>query len=325
MSFLWNFFSSPSKDQEQEQEKVDSKKDVDINSFNFNDNFPKKKNQVLKENKNLINEFIDPFEEIQKQEPIKNKDDIFVIEPIEEIKKDDIKKNNIKKKEELDEPKEEIIKDIIKPENENLNEKKNIIQNSDNNNNTQHEIKKIKKKKGKKKEKKEEENKTLSLEITNDNSKSLLIMNKSESLQKNNQIIVEPKVQEENIKNINIILESPENNKNIILEGPENSPYQNGKFELSINYDNKDDLKPILKFITKIYHYNISQSDGEILCPYIWNKKNNEEENIKNIKTLLLRPDTRFPCSKFIKDEYYNNYQSYIEKAQNFTENYAMN
>ena len=77
-----------------------------------------------------------------------------------------------------------------------------------------------------------------------------------------------------------------------------------------------------MKFITKIYHYNITQIEGEILCPFIWNKNNNENENIKK---LLLRPDTRFPCSTFIKDEYYNNYPSYKEKAQKFTENYAMN
>ena len=87
----------------------------------------------------------------------------------------------------------------------------------------------------------------------------------------------------------------------------------------------KKQLKLILKFLTKIYHYNIAQKNGELLCPFVWNEKNNEEENIKNIKALLLRPDTRFPCSKFIKDEYYNNYPSYKEKAQKFTENYAMN
>ena len=111
----------------------------------------------------------------------------------------------------------------------------------------------------------------------------------------------------------------------IILEGPENSPYEKGKFEISIKYDKNGRYKPILNFLTKIYHYNVEQKNGQILCPFIWNKNKTEEENTNNLKALLLRPDTRFPCSKFIKDEYYNNYQSYKEKAQKFTENYAMN
>ena len=111
----------------------------------------------------------------------------------------------------------------------------------------------------------------------------------------------------------------------IILEGPENSPYEKGKFEISIKYDKNGRYKPILNFLTKIYHYNVEQKNGQILCPFIWNKNKTEEENTNNLKALLLRPDTRFPCSKFIKDEYYNNYPSYKEKAQRFTENYSMN
>ena len=111
----------------------------------------------------------------------------------------------------------------------------------------------------------------------------------------------------------------------IILEGPENSPYEKGKFEISIKYDKNGRYKPILNFLTKIYHYNVEQKNGQILCPFIWNKNKTEEENTNNLKALLLRPDTRFPCSKFIKDEYYNNYPSYNEKAQRFTENYSMN
>ena len=95
--------------------------------------------------------------------------------------------------------------------------------------------------------------------------------------------------------------------------------------QISLNCIKNDNSRKILKFITKIYHYNVTQKNGIVICPFIWNKNKTEEENIQNVKILLLRPDTRFPCSKFIKDEYYNNYPSYKEKAQRFTENYAMN
>ena len=227
--------------------------------------------------------------------------------------------NKIKIKEKPEQKNKEIIKEEKR--------EKEIIQTINNNTDSSHQTKKIvKKKKGAKgkitkvnKEdddtniNKEKQNILLNLEINKeDDSTTLLIPNKLDDSQQIKQIIPEQ------------VSKADSKNKKVILDGPKNSPYENGKFELSINYDNND-LKPILKFITKIYHYNITQIEGEILCPFIWNKNNSENENIKNIQTLLLRPDTRFPCSKFIKDEYYNNYQSYKEKAQKFTENYAMN
>ena len=306
MSFLLNFFYSP-KEQESKQEKHEEKNVPDLNDFAFDFDTDKKKEIKFKNDNNKNNTDSEPIEEI-----IKDEKNIIIEEKEEEKQKeqdkvDDNDNNNINKEKEKE---------------------KEEIQNN-NNENIQHHPKKVKKKKGTKGKKAKHENKEEKIiniikeektEITiqeknidaDDNTTKNIILEKADNPNQNNQII-EIQINKEDT-----------NNKKIILEGPENSPYENGKFELSINYEN-DNLKPILKFITKIYHYNIAQKNGEILCPFIWNKNNNEEENIKNIKTLLLRPDTRFPCSKFIKDEYYNNYQSYKEKAQKFTENYAMN
>ena len=306
MSFLLNFFYSP-KEQEPKQEKHEEKNVPDLNDFAFDFDTDKKKEIKFKNDNNKNNTDSEPIEEI-----IKDEKNIIIEEKEEEKQKeqdkvDDNDNNNINKEKEKE---------------------KEEIQNN-NNENIQHHPKKVKKKKGTKGKKAKHENKEEKIiniikeektEITiqeknidaDDNTTKNIILEKADNPNQNNQII-EIQINKED-----------KNNKKIILEGPENSPYENGKFELSINYEN-DNLKPILKFITKIYHYNIAQKNGEILCPFIWNKNNNEEENIKNIKTLLLRPDTRFPCSKFIKDEYYNNYPSYKEKAQKFTENYAMN
>ena len=306
MSFLLNFFYSP-KEQEPKQEKHEEKNVPDLNDFAFDFDTDKKKEIKFKNDNNKNNTDSEPIEEI-----IKDEKNIIIEEKEEEKQKeqdkvDDNDNNNINKEKEKE---------------------KEEIQNN-NNENIQHHPKKVKKKKGTKGKKAKHENKEEKIiniikeektEITiqeknidaDDNTTKNIILEKADNPNQNNQII-EIQINKEDT-----------NNKKIILEGPENSPYENGKFELSINYEN-DNLKPILKFITKIYHYNIAQKNGEILCPFIWNKNNNEEENIKNIKTLLLRPDTRFPCSKFIKDEYYNNYPSYKEKAQKFTENYAMN
>ena len=127
---------------------------------------------------------------------------------------------------------------------------------------------------------------------------------------------------EENYDELKINKKDPLHWKTAV-SGPENSPYEKGKFKFSINFEenkeNKSDKKPKIKFLTKIYHYNIKPNDGELLCPFIWNSNLSEEENLKNIKLLLNAPDSRYPCTKFIQEEYYNNYPKYKEKALKFS------
>ena len=133
------------------------------------------------------------------------------------------------------------------------------------------------------------------------------------------------KSKEKSVEDLTINKDDPLHWKGVVY-GPENSPYENGKYDISINFEeDKPDEKPKLQFLTKIYHYNINQNNGEIVCPHIWNKNSSEEENMKNIKLLMLAPDSRYPCSKFIQEEYYNNFPRYKEKALRFNEDYAMN
>ena len=111
-----------------------------------------------------------------------------------------------------------------------------------------------------------------------------------------------------------------------MVYGPENTPYEKGKFGVSINFEeNNPNERPKIQFLTKIYHYNVEQNNGYLLCPYIWNKDSSDEENLKKIKLLMSIPDSRYPFSKFIQEEYYNNFPKYKEKALRFTEDYAMN
>ena len=112
---------------------------------------------------------------------------------------------------------------------------------------------------------------------------------------------------------------------NSVVYGPENSPYDKGIFEILINFEKNKPDKPMIQFKTKIYHYNIKQNNGELVCPYIWNKKLSEKENLEKIKLLMTTPDSRYPCSYFIQEEYYNDFPAYKQKAMKFTEDYAMN
>ena len=360
MNYFLSFFGN-NKEKEKPKKNVDEKNIPDLNNYAFDFNVNDKKKETNQTKQNTINEHKttiniisnnnkddedEPLEEIIKKEPIEislNNNDNNIIKENIEPKKQVLTEVNPEKKEK----EEEVITEIILEKKEDKDN--NIIKDINENKEKKTKKKKIKKvKKGKteikeaqnlKNKEEEEERKIIILEekknedIINEN----IIQEKTENNKENNERKKEPislqEVNEKNEEKIEIIISQNDDNiieinnqneRKISLEGPENSPYENGHFEISINYDKATGVKPVIKFLTKIYHYNIAQKNGEVLCPFIWNENNNEEENIKNIKALLIRPDIRFPCSKFIKDEYYNNYPSYKEKAQRFTENYAM-
>ena len=336
---------------------VDKKQDENnIKQKNTNKNI----NTVIISSNNDKNDEDEPIEEIKKDTieiSLRNKDDNIIKENIEQ--KEQILNEDRQDKKEKENQKEEANAEIVLENKDNKdNKEKEIIKSGTENQpkkTKKKKIKKVKKDKTENKEDKnlnnkvEEEKKIVvleekkndeiiidnpTIEISNDNKQQ----DNKENNDNNNELISNQEERKKSDDKIEIIISRHEDNiieinepnldekaRKIAFEGPENSPYENGHFEISINYDSATDVKPVIKFLTKIYHYNISQKSGEVLCPFIWNQKNNEEENIKNIKALLLRPDTRFPCSRFIKDEYYNNYPTYKEKAQKFTENFAMN
>ena len=313
MNYIWKFFNSPKDEEKKKQPQKETKK-YDLSDFEFDYNpEPKKETKITKQKndikqtttiKNFINIDDEPIEEMKK--------DVIDI-PL--INKNNIKKENIEQKKENIEQKKEIIIEDIKE----IKEKEVIQKDNNDNSNQANLIKKTKRKKIKKVNNDKVNDKNITVKTEEHEEIKIIEENKLQP-NRNNEINPAQEIKEEiNINN------QEEKNQTIILDGPENSPYENGHFEVSINYDKDNKLKPVLKFLTKIYHYNISQKTGEILCPFIWNENKNEEDNIKNIKTLLIRPDTRYPCSKFIKDEYYNNYPTYKEKAQKLTEYYAMN
>ena len=71
---------------------------------------------------------------------------------------------------------------------------------------------------------------------------------------------------------------------NILLKGPKNSCYEKGKFKLLLEFpDNYPDEPPNIKFVTKIYHPNISIDDGTICV----SSKSTEWEQHKNLITVI--------------------------------------
>ena len=54
-------------------------------------------------------------------------------------------------------------------------------------------------------------------------------------------------------------------NWNVHLEGPAGSPYEGGRFTVSIDFSDNYPFKcPKVQFVTKIYHPNVKTDTGEI-------------------------------------------------------------
>ena len=115
---------------------------------------------------------------------------------------------------------------------------------------------------------------------------------------------------------------------NIIMKGPKKSCYENGIFQLSLifpkNYPNDP---PDIKFITKIFHPNISFDNG-IICVSSksseWEKNKNIINVIYSIYDLLKIPNLNHGLNKEALLLYQNDYNSFYQKAKEFTKKYAL-
>ena len=110
---------------------------------------------------------------------------------------------------------------------------------------------------------------------------------------------------------------------NVIIKGPNKSCYENGLFKLSLKFPPNYPIDPPdIKFVTKIYHPNISMKDGTICV----GSKSSEWENNKNIINviysiydLLKMPNTSHGLNKEALLLYQNDYESFKKKAKEFT------
>ncbi|KAM7539213.1 hypothetical protein Aperf_G00000051517 [Anoplocephala perfoliata] len=118
--------------------------------------------------------------------------------------------------------------------------------------------------------------------------------------------------------------------------GPEKSPYYGGIFCVSIDFPTDYPFKPpSVKFLTKIYHPNISRQ-GEI-CIDILTKKWSPALNITSgilvisvivlvllsICSLLDDPNPKSPLEVDVAKMFLTNHQKYLQTAREWTLKYA--
>ncbi|TRY52006.1 Ubiquitin-conjugating enzyme E2 [Cryptosporidium tyzzeri] len=112
-----------------------------------------------------------------------------------------------------------------------------------------------------------------------------------------------------------------------IIRGPIGTPYEGGIFQLDIIVPKEYPYEPPkVKFITRIWHPNISSQTGAICLDILkdaWSPALTLRTVMLSIQALLSSPEPNDPQDALVASLYKSDYQEYIETAKSWTQMYA--
>lgn len=111
----------------------------------------------------------------------------------------------------------------------------------------------------------------------------------------------------------------------IVFKGPPNTPYEDGHFQVELTFINYPFKVPKMKFITKIYHPNVTET-GEI-CeePFRdWSAQNKIVDALSILYQIVTKPDTSSPLREDVAKLYIDNPKSFEKEALNHTKTFAI-
>jgi len=128
-----------------------------------------------------------------------------------------------------------------------------------------------------------------------------------------------------NIK-IELIDESPFHLKGS-FPGPEGTPYEGGHFEVDIVIPTTYPFQPVkMKFITKVYHPNISSASGAICLDILkdaWSPVLTLKSTLISLQSLLCSPEPNDPQDAEVAKHFTASKGSFDETARYWTQIYA--
>ncbi|KAI9483155.1 MAG: hypothetical protein EXX96DRAFT_131957 [Benjaminiella poitrasii] len=111
------------------------------------------------------------------------------------------------------------------------------------------------------------------------------------------------------------------------ITGPPDTPYEGGIFLLDIQLNSNHPFKPPkIKFITKVYHPNVSSQTGAICLDVLnanWSPAMTLRITLMSIQALLESPDASSPQDYQVAKVYTNDKPGFTEEAKIWTKTYS--
>jgi len=109
--------------------------------------------------------------------------------------------------------------------------------------------------------------------------------------------------------------------------GPQGTPYEGGTFDVDIVIPDSYPFQPVkMKFITKVYHPNISSASGAICLDILkdaWSPVLTLKSTMISLQSLLCSPEPNDPQDAEVAKHYMTSRSSFEETARYWTEIYA--
>lgn len=134
---------------------------------------------------------------------------------------------------------------------------------------------------------------------------------------------------EDDVSGVRAVPRNENNNRHLIgtIQGPGGTPYEGGLFEVDIVIPNQYPFEPPrMKFITKIWHPNVSSQTGAICLDILkdqWSPALTIKTALLSLQALLCSPEPDDPQDAQVAQMYLKSIEEFNKTAKFWTESYA--
>ncbi|KAH9904025.1 ubiquitin-conjugating enzyme [Xylariomycetidae sp. FL2044] len=115
----------------------------------------------------------------------------------------------------------------------------------------------------------------------------------------------------------------------VALSGPAQTPYEGGRFKLSVSLPPDYPFKaPQVHFRTRIWHPNVTNDSAGAIClsalkPENWKPASRVRGVLEAVRQLLVEPNPDDPLEARIADEFRQDRKAFDKNAREFVRTYA--